>query len=110
MPNSDLKEPSKSKSSLEGRDKKFQDATAETEKRSIAHSKADPVERALATHGNTFDKGVIVEAHETDSYVRDGNVVYPAPEPRPVGVSPKQVDDAIRYFGDVAEQGRTVSK
>lgn len=64
-------------------------------KRQEEFLKADPLTKAVLTDGNSIDRMTIVESFEKDQYVRDGNVLYPAPLERPAGANPSFVNEVV---------------
>lgn len=58
------------------------------------------------TTNPSLNRAVIKESHESNQYLRDGNVVWPAPVERPAGISPNRVAEALEFFNDVNENNR----
>jgi hypothetical protein len=67
---------------------------------------AEPVDQAVERDHRTFDAGLIREAYEKDRYVRDGNILYPAPLERPAGASPSFVGEVVEMLGAIDEDVR----
>jgi hypothetical protein len=68
------------------------------------YSSADPVDRAIqGPAGRFYDRGLIREAHETGDYVRDGNILYPAPMERPAGANHEFVSEVVEFVSAVNE-------
>jgi hypothetical protein len=71
---------------------------------------ADPLDTALmGPDGRAFDRGTIKEAFETDQFVRDGNILYPAPLERPVGAGPSFVGEVLEVLQTSEEDVRARS-
>lgn len=68
------------------------------EERQQAFFEADTAERAMLNDSRSVSAAVIAESYEKDQYIRDGNVLYPAPLERPAGANPTFVAEVVEFL------------
>lgn len=88
------------------RNSRIERQNEEQAKRDTEVSKLSGEDLAQVTDTRTFDGKVIHDSFKYDEYVRDGNVLYPAPQPRPVGTTPTQVGEALEFFSEADQAQR----